>query len=110
MQAAQSVAVLPKSLAEAGYAEIDTDKVMKEAVPPPIGLLFTQLQPVVSVRLVSTIRVRTRVLSYASKTTGLESLIKGTSALPVPVAHLGQLLLWTDIHTLAHTEPYTVSM
>ena len=71
------------SLAEVGYAQKENKIGAKNKLLPPISLCFILLEPMVSERLVTKRSVRDDVLSYAANTTGLDSLIKGTSALPV---------------------------
>ena len=79
-----------QGLSEAGYGKVEESSALVNVLHPPDGLIFELLEPVVSERLVSNRRVRDRVLGYAAESTGLESLIKGASPLPVPSSLLGQ--------------------
>ena len=78
------------SLADVGYAQKDDRTGAENELQPPVGLRFIPLEPMVSERLVTKRSVRDGVLTYAAKTTGLESLIQGTAALPVPAALFGR--------------------
>jgi len=79
-----------QGLSEAGYGKVEESSALDNVLHPPDGLIFAPLEPVVSERLVSNRSVRDRVLGYAAESTGLESLIKGASPLPVPSSLLGQ--------------------
>jgi len=79
-----------RGLAEAGYGTVKENAMLDNVLPPPDGLIFAPLEAVVSERLVSNRSVRDRVLEYAAESTGLESLIKGASPLPVPSSLLGR--------------------
>jgi len=86
------MAIKPRkvSLSEVGYAQKEDKIDAKNKLLPPIGVCFTLLETMVSERLVNKRSVRDDVLSYAANTTGLDSFIKGTSALPVPTALFGR--------------------
>ena len=86
----QSKRLRKTSLADVGYAQKEDRIGAKNELQPPFGLRFIPLEPMVSKRLVTKRGVRDSVLSYAANTTGLDSLIQGTAALPVPTALFGR--------------------